>query len=500
VLSTQSYASGVRLRHVLPEAGFYGADDLAVTSCCADSRQIRRGDLFVAIAGTQHDGHDYVQEAIDAGAAAVLAEQYVPTPGLPVCTVRDTRSAYGRLCQALAGDPSQELPVIGVTGTNGKTTTSWLIASILKAAGGEVGVMGTLGYCDTVDSVAAPLTTPTAPVVASWLARMQANGCSHAVMEVSSHALAQHRVAGVQYDAACLTNIRRDHLDYHNSVQNYRDIKARLFRQLAPHGLSIINADDPASVECLTTLDGPVLTIGMEKPAEITATIVEQFRSEQTFLLSAGSDTVPVRTKMIGTHHVYNCLTAAALGLGYGIDLATIVRGLEMAPPVPGRLERIECGQDFGVFVDYAHTPDALLAVLKSLREVTEGRVICVFGAGGDRDRQKRSLMGRVVQTHADVTVVTSDNPRTEDPRAIVRDIMCGFKQPFGVEVQVDRAEAIRWALGEAREGDCVLIAGKGHEDYQIIGQRREHFDDREFARTWLYEKAAVADCFKRAA
>jgi UDP-N-acetylmuramoyl-L-alanyl-D-glutamate--2,6-diaminopimelate ligase len=226
----------------------------------------------------------------------------------------------------------------------------------------------------------------------------------------------------------------------------------------------------------------------MESSAELTAVEIEHFVSEHTFLLTAGSETIPVRTKMIGTHHVYNCLVAAAVGLAYGIDLPTIVRGLENLDHVPGRLERIECGQPFGVFVDFAHTPDALCGSLSTLREVVEGRIFCVFGAGGDRDQEKRPLMGRAVEQAADVAILTSDNPRNEPAEQIVRDILDGFHQPSSARVMLDRAEAIGWALGQARPGDCVLIAGKGHENYQIIGDRRIPFDDRDVAKSWLFE------------
>jgi len=358
--------------------------------------------------------------------------------------------------------------------------------------------MGTLGYCDSVHTEPAPLTTPPAPRVAECLARMVAAGCSHSVMEVSSHALCQGRVAGVQFDSAIVTNVRRDHLDYHGSVENYRQAKARVFELLAPQGLAVINADDPASVQYLTRIDGPVLTVGIERPAEITATVVEQYASEQTFLLTAGSDTLAVRTAMIGRHHVYNCLAAAALGLGQGIDLATIVRGLEAIQYVPGRMQRMECGQPFGVFVDYAHTPDALVTTLQTLREVTAGRVICVFGAGGDRDRQKRPLMGSVVERLADVAVLTSDNPRGEDPQAILNDVLRGCDRPDAVRALADREEAIHWALSAARPGDTVLVAGKGHEEYQEVDGRRFYFDDREVVRQWLYE-SAPADELSRA-
>jgi UDP-N-acetylmuramoyl-L-alanyl-D-glutamate--2,6-diaminopimelate ligase len=301
-------------------------------------------------------------------------------------------------------------------------------------------------------------------------------------------------VAGVDFDAACVTNVRRDHLDYHGTLRRYRKAKARLFEHLAPEGFAIVNIDDPVAESLLTQIDGPVLSVGIEGAAEITANVVERFVSEQTFLLSAGDETHVVRTPLIGAHNVTNCLLAAAVGMVYSIDLPTIVGGLQAIERIPGRLERVECGQPFAVFVDYAHTPDALSASLSTLREVTRGRLICVFGAGGDRDKSKRGMMGRAVEAESDLAVVTSDNPRGEAPRAIVAQILAGCRRPAAMQTIVDRREAIEWALAQARAGDCVLIAGKGHETYQIIGNRQFEFDDREVARRWLYQSPPALD------
>ena len=477
----------VSLRRLLPEAHFVGVDDVAVTGCACDSRQVREGELFVALVGRQCDGHEFIGEAVERGCAAVLSERSTPESGLPWCVVPNARDAYARLCQTLAGNPSRQLKLIGVTGTNGKTTASCLIAGVLSEAGHRVGVMGTLGCLDgrIVEPIAH--TTPPPDRLATLLARMVRNECTHAVMEVSSHALDQSRVAGTQFDAACVTNVTCDHLDYHANVHQYRLSKRRLFDHLADEGFAVLNGDDGGSAGFLRKLDGPVLTVAIEAAAEITAIAVEQCMSEQTFLLLAGSETAPVRTRMIGVHHIYNCLTAAAVGLAYGIELTTVVRGLESVGHVPGRLERIECGQPFGVFVDFAHTSDALDGVLKTLRSVTTGRLICVFGAGGQRDRQKRPLMGRAVERSADVAILTNDNPRHEDPQRIFHDVLAGFCTPEVVETIPDRVLAIHRALDVARPGDCVLIAGKGHETYQIVGDRHVPLDDREVAREWLY-------------
>jgi UDP-N-acetylmuramoyl-L-alanyl-D-glutamate--2,6-diaminopimelate ligase len=482
---------GLSLSRILPEATL-PSGEILISSCCADSRACRPGDLFVALPGSRANGHDHFREAIAKGASAVLASRPLGDCPVPVCYVDDVATAYGCLCQELAGNPARQLKSIGITGTNGKTTTSYLIGSVLAAGGHKAGVLGTLGYFDGDEWGDAPWTTPPQNVLAKWMARMVANGCTHAVMEVSSHALAQRRLAAVDLDVACVTNIRRDHFDYHRSWQKYRNAKARIFDHLTPEGFAVVNIDDAASEGLLDQVDGPVLTVGINGPAEITAVPVEQFASEQTFLLSAGDETIAVRTPLIGAHNILNCLMAAAVGMVYSIDLHTIVAGLEAIQRVPGRLERIECGQPFGVFVDYAHTPDALTASLNTLRGVTSGRLICVFGAGGDRDKPKRGLMGRAVESAADLAVVTSDNPRSERPEAILEQIVAGFQEPSAAQRIVDRREAIVWALEQAQPGDCVLIAGKGHETHQIVGDERFDFDDREVARRWLYESATL--------
>ncbi|HEV3138206.1 MAG TPA: UDP-N-acetylmuramoyl-L-alanyl-D-glutamate--2,6-diaminopimelate ligase [Pirellulales bacterium] len=476
----------VSLRELLSGAQFHGADDILVQSCASDSRDCRPGDLFVALRGTRSDGHDFVQEAISKGAQAILAEQADST-AVPACIVADAREAYGQICQALAGHPSQSMNIIGVTGTNGKTTTAHLIASVLRTAGYPTGLTSTLGYDDSADAVPAGLTTPSAPTLAHWLARMAKQECSHAVIEVSSHAIAQQRIAGLEFAQVCLTNLRRDHLDFHGTLAHYHHTKTRLFGYLSPGGLAVINADDPLCVENAPLLPNRVFTIGLQSTADLTASVVERLKSEQTFLLTAGNLTVPVRTAMIGDHHVYNCLMAAAVGLAQGIELATIVAGLEAVHHIPGRLERIECGQAFGAYVDFAHTPDALAVSLDTLREVTVGRIICVFGAGGNRDAAKRPLMGRAVESRADVVIVTTDNPRFEDPQAIAAEIFSGFERFGEARWIADRSEAIHYALSLAGPDDCVLVAGRGHEAFQQVGHDRVALDDRDLVRRYLY-------------
>lgn len=497
---TTRTGGGLSLRKLFPAARFVGATDIEVSSVTNDPNACQRGCLFVATeAISEADLHDDLQQAALSGAVAAVTGACSLDAGLPQCVVDDPAWALGIVSHALAGNPSQHVKTIGLTGTSGKTTTSLLLASILGEAGYQTGLMGTLGYCDGEVIEPARGTTPAAPVVADWLARMRASGCSHAVLELSSRGLAARRAAGVELDMVAITNVRRERLDLHGSVVNYREAKRQIFQQLSPEGVAIFNADDPVCCQFLSKHSGPALTVAMDRPAEITASVVEQFISEQTFLLTAGSDSVPVRTTLIGRHNIYNCLVAAAAGLVYGIDLSTIVRGIEAVDKVPGRLERIECGQPFGVFVDYVRSADSLAASLAALRPVTSGRLLCVFGCEGNRSPQQRLEMGRVAEAAADSIYLTSDHSRGEDPRGIARDVLRGIEQRSAVRVVLERPEAIALALTEARPGDCVLIAGRGHEEYRHENGRRQWVDDRDFAREWLYDIAEPTAFFRAA-
>jgi UDP-N-acetylmuramoyl-L-alanyl-D-glutamate--2,6-diaminopimelate ligase len=479
----------VSLRELLPEAKLLGGD-VHVTSCCGDSRGCRPGDLFAAMEGARCDGHDYADEAIAKGAAAILGERLLPL-GVPMAMVRDSREAFGRVCQRLAGNPGERMTVIGVTGTLGKTTTSLLIANILEAAGARVGILGSLGYCDSREAAPAEEATPHSAVLADWLARMHGAGCTHAVVEVSSEALAKRRIAGLRFDAAVLTNIRNGDLALHGTQENYVRGTRRLFEHLKPGGFGVLSADDRGSRPILNDLSHPVLTFGMDNEANLTAAVVEQHRSEQTFLMTAGRDSTAVRTPLVGDHFTADCLAALAVGLALGVDLHTAVRGLESVRSIPGRLERLECGQPFGAFIDAARTPDALTSTLRALRSVTPGRLLCVFGAEGERNRAARPLLGRAVERYADWGVVTSDNPRREAPLQIAHDILDGYRCPASAHILPDRKEAIQYALNKARAGDTVLIAGKGTESFQLIGGKRRAWSDREVALRWLYDVGA---------
>lgn len=482
---------GITLRRLLPTASFVGCVDIRIHAATECSFDCRPQTLFVALRGNNFDGHDFIHDAVQRGASAVLVEYPQTDVPVPQCVVRDTRLAYAQICSALSGDPSRHLSITGVTGTNGKTTTTWLVRSILAAAGLQAGLMGTIEYHDAVATERSPLTTPDSRTMSRWLAAMLANQSTHAALELSSHALDQSRCAGTHLDAAVITNITHDHLDYHLNYAAYRDSKIRIFDSLKPGAPAVLNADDPGSISCAAVAPGPLTTFGIHNSADVTGTILTQTAHGTEFILSAGAERVRVRTSLVGEHNVSNCLAAAAAMLNCGVTLEDIAAGIEALTSVPGRLERIDCGQDFHVFVDYAHTDDALRRAIAAVKSSTSGRVICVFGAGGDRDRTKRPLLGRA-GAEADIQVVTSDNPRSENPEQIIEEILTGMSGSGQAYVDADRAQAISWALREARSGDTVLVAGKGHETVQIVGRQTLHFDDRQVVRQTLEERMNV--------
>ncbi|HTN74635.1 MAG TPA: UDP-N-acetylmuramoyl-L-alanyl-D-glutamate--2,6-diaminopimelate ligase [Pirellulaceae bacterium] len=490
MLQATGRLGGISLRQTLSNARVYRGDDIVATRCSVEAKRVRPGDLFVALAMPQSDGHNEIDLAIERGASAILSERLLPID-LPHCVVPDSREALGRVCQELAGRPTEQLQTIGVAGTQGKTITSLLIASVLEAARKTCGVISTIGYSDGAEQVSASVSTPPAPELANWLSRMVLTGSSHAVVEVSRQALAERRIAGMSFDAAVLTSLRPSAFDEVGSLLNERQLQSRLIEQLKTSGFVIANADDVNVAAVVDKVACPVMTYGLYGEAEVTATILERHLSEQTFLLHAGSETIPVCTHMLGDHHVQHCLAAASVGLVLGIPLHIIARGLEAQRYMPGRLERLECGQPFGVFVDYARTPEMLTASLKAVRQVTQGRVICVTGAQGESHKALRPLLGRVLERMADKVIITSDSPRGEEPLQIAHEILDGMTDVGEPRLLPNRAKAIEWALSQARPGDTVLIAGKGDQDKQIIGKKQQTHDDREIARDWLYNVGA---------
>jgi murE/murF fusion protein len=467
-----------------------GDADVEITGVQSDSRAIKAGDVFVAIRGLRSDGHEFVAQVIAQGASAVVVERELPNVTVPQIVVDDSTRALGVLTGKIFGDPAKAMTLIAVTGTNGKTTTTYLVEAILAAAGHKPGVIGTVELRWGGQAVPASYTTPTPHMLHEALAKMRDAGCTHVVMEVTSIALAAQRVAGIEFEVAAFSNLTQDHLDFHGSMEGYRDAKRLLFtRHLT--GTAVVNVDDPEGAGMAAGAPRTLRVTAAGKPAEIR--VVEQDSTVRgiTAKLATPTGDVAIEAKpLIGHYNVENLALSVGIAEALGIPHDAIARGIAAVPGVPGRVQRVPNDADLDIFVDYAHTPDALRNVLSAMRPLTKRRLLCVFGCGGDRDPTKRPKMGAAVAELADLAFVTSDNPRTEDPRAIIDQILPGVPKPFFVHV--DRRIAIRAAICEATPGDVVVIAGKGHEDYQIVGTTKHHFDDREEA------AAAVLERFRR--
>lgn len=458
-----------------------------ITAVVFDSRKVVPGALFVCVRGFETDGHRYAAQVVSRG-AAVLVVDHLLDVDLPQIVVPDTRIALGVIARNFYGDPSGSLDIVGITGTNGKTTTTYILDAILRAAGRRTGVIGTVEVRIGDVRVPSKRTTPESAELQELLADMAAAEVSAVSMEVSSHAIDLHRVGGVSFAVVAFTNLTQDHLDYHHTLEAYRDVKKRLFTDF-PARARVIDIDTPIGEALAAEIarSFPVLASGRSARADIRAEDEVSGPTGTVFTLHTPEGAREVRFPLAGGYNVSNALIAAGSAIALGIDLDDVVVGLESAPQVPGRLERIECGQQFSVVVDYAHTPDSLDKALHALRQVTPGALRVVFGCGGDRDPSKRSLMGKVAGELADFTIVTSDNPRSEDPISIVHEVEDGVRGAGGnYEIEVDRGAAIARAIAVAKSGDCVLIAGKGHEDYQIFAEYTAHFDDREVAREAL--------------
>lgn len=484
----------VNLRRLFPAASFVGCGDIHALAATDRSSECGPNMLFAVIRGHRTDGYQYIQEAICRGATALLVDSPQPGVAIPQCVVPDVRRAYAELCVAQMAQPARNLGLAGVTGTNGKTTISWLIRSILQGAGKQTGILGTIEYSDGQNTESSSLTTPDPRTWARWLASMVTHGTTHAALELSSHALDQRRTAGTLLDVAIISNITQDHFDYHKNFEAYRLSKLRIFEYLKPAGLAVVNVDDPGSLSCLDDAPKRTMTYGLDGEADVTATIIEETLHSSRFRLVLGGDSQEIETHLIGRHNISNCLAAATAAMHFGASCSEIASGIEALASVPGRMEQVDCGQPFQVFVDYAHTEDALRRSVRFLRRLTPGRIICVFGAGGDRDRTKRPLLGNAA-SEADVAVVTSDNPRSEDQHQIIQEILAGFAAT-GIQphIEADREHAICWALDHAEAGDTVLVAGKGHETEQIIGTQRRHFDDRAVIRSHLEHNPSLVE------
>lgn len=470
-----------------PEAG-----DKTVVGMGQDSRTVPRGGLFAALRGQRVDGLAFAPRAVERGAAAVLVEAERGSEaqhlGVPVLAVPEVRRALAAIAAEVYGRPSERLDVIGITGTNGKTSVAHLVETMLREAGRQPGIVGTLGYrLGTSWEEPASHTSPEADALQRVLAEMVDRGADSCAMEVSSIALAADRVASTRFEVAVFTNLSRDHLDYHGTMEAYAAAKERLFFDCAPRHW-VVNIDDAHGAKLASRSKGAIRTSRLQPEAEVHVVAEEN----GVWRIATPADELAIRTKLLGRHNLENLLSACGVGVALGLSAEVIGRGLSLAPPVAGRLERCDDPRrdDVIAVVDYAHTPDALVRILAALRPVTKGALWCVFGCGGDRDRSKRPEMGRAVAEGADHAVLTNDNPRSEDPLAIADEVLAGFSaRGVAPRVELDRRRAIEMAVREAEPTDVVLVAGKGHETYQIIGEKTLDFDDREELRRALRQR-----------
>lgn len=474
--------------------------DVEVNTLQYDSRKISRGDCFVAIRGSGSDGHAFLQDAASRGASVLVVQDDGAIPdslcmhlGVIKIVVNDSRKALALMAANYYGHPSKRLTMVGVTGTNGKTTTSHLIRSMLMAAGQQTGLIGTISYHVGEKAIPASHTTPESLELNQLLAQMVDAGCSSVSMEVSSHALDQSRVHGIQFKAAVFTNLTQDHLDYHKTMEGYFAAKKKLFDSLPSDGWTIANQDDEAGKTILATSKGKTLSYGFEAAADVRATSIDLSMNGTLVGVNYKGTLTEIRSPLVGRFNAYNVLASFAVGTALELSASDIRKGIEQTAFVKGRFEKIQSPNGWTAIVDYAHTPDALEKCLRTIHDVLpkkgRGNILAVFGAGGDRDTAKRPLMGAIAAELADVCVITSDNPRTEHPDRIIADVLRGIRRKDGVFVEPDRRKAIRLALSQARSGDVVLIAGKGHEEYQILGTEKIHFSDREVVEEFLRQQ-----------
>lgn len=464
-------------------------EDIEITGVCYDSRKVRCGDLFVAVRGFESDGHKYIAMAAERGCAAVLCEE-APEGKIPYIRTDDSRLGLALAARNFYGDPSAEMKVIGITGTNGKTTTTILVKQILeKTLGAKVGLIGSVSNMIGSEEFHAEHTTPESCDLQAIFRRMADAGCTHCVMEVSSHSLVLHRVAGVHFAVGLFTNLTQDHLDFHNTMEEYAIAKSRLFSMC---GMAAANADDPWTETVLKKAPQPVYTFSAKSDdASLTARDIRLAPAGVRFCALEQGELVRVKTSLPGQFSVYNALAAIACARLLGVPLADAAAALETSHGAKGRVEPVPTDGDYSIFIDYAVTPDAIENVLTTLRGIAPKRLVMLFGAGGDRDRKKRPIMGKISADIADFVIVTSDNPRTEDPMSIIEEILPGVREgKASYKVICGRPEAIRWAIDNHQPGDVILLCGKGHEDYQIIGHEKIHMDEREIVAEHLAARA----------
>ncbi|MCC7351723.1 MAG: UDP-N-acetylmuramoyl-L-alanyl-D-glutamate--2,6-diaminopimelate ligase [Phycisphaerales bacterium] len=483
------------LRQLDSRLSFDSIPNIPITAIVDDSRRVIPGSLFIARPGTKTDGARFVADAATRGAAAILTQNRIDGCDLPQILIQDAASATPLLAHAFFGQPTQKVRILGVTGTNGKTTTTYLVRHLLSKIGRRCGLIGTVEIDDGKTTAEAAMTTPGAIELAGLLATMRDNGCQSCAMEVSSHALHQHRTAGIEFAAAAFTNLTGDHLDYHKTMDAYADAKAMLFEGLNDQAIAVVNAEDPHASRMVRDTSGRIIRFGLNQKADYQARDIAVTAQGSHFVLVTPDGQANVQMQLIGRHNIENALTAAALvGETFGLSVHQIAAGLKDAQGAPGRLQAVRSGQPFAVLVDYAHTDDALKNVLSALRSLAHGKLRVLFGCGGDRDRTKRPRMARTAVKFADLVIITSDNPRTENPQGIIDEILAGIPadKSTSVVVEPDRRRAIELALMDAQAGDIILLAGKGHENYQIIGTEKRHFDDVEEANRVLNDRLTV--------
>lgn len=500
-LTSQNTANGTTTRSMklsqlirgYPVLNVLGTLEKEIAAIAFDSRKVEAGTLFVAIHGLKQDGNRFIQDALQRGAKAFVTEVpiiqlnelgLVSNDVTAIC-VEDSRRALSWVSAEFYGRPSRNLNLMGITGTNGKTTLTYILEALFRTRGEATGVIGTINYRYGGIQAAAPVTTPESLDLNRMLHEMAREGVRACFLEVSSHSLALKRVRDMDFEIGIFTNLSRDHLDFHGTMENYKNAKKGLFRDntVKKH---IINTDDPAGREIAAEFQSSTLSVGIDHPAELMAEDCALSQEGSRFTLKTPSGSRVIQSELLGRHNIYNLLLGAAAAFLQGFSLEAIERGIQTIKRIPGRFERLDCGQNFSVVVDYAHTGDALENVLSAARAFTRKNVIAVFGCGGDRDRGKRAEMGRIALEQSDFAIITSDNPRTENPQRILDDIIQGVPSSAKIgrdyRVIASRGEAIECAVNHARKGDLVMIAGKGHEDYQILNTGTIHFDDREIA------------------
>jgi len=474
----------------IPRIQAEGVQDTDVSGVCYDSRRVRKGDLFVAIKGEKSDGASFIRQAVELGAVAVASERPMIRDGNAVYfTVPDAREFLADFSRVFFRDPAAGMELVAVTGTNGKTTTTYLLESIFRQAGKHCCVSGTIGMRTDSRRFDSRHTTPEASDLNRFLHQALEEGCTHGALEISSHSLILKRVYNMRFRVGVFMNLTADHLDFHKTMEEYFDAKRLLFSEENRNRIesAVVNADDAYGNRIGDSFSGRVMRFGFPKSADIHVLENRVGNDRTELVIATPGGEISFRTGLVGRHNAYNIMAAAGAALCMNIPPDRIREGVESLSEVPGRFERVDAGQDYMVIVDYAHTPDALLNLLNLVSELPHGRIITVFGCGGDRDRTKRPVMGSIAAQKSDISIVTSDNPRSEDPLDIIGDIVSGMEGSAGNYIVVpDRREAIGQAVASARSGDIVVVAGKGHEDYQIVGGTRTPFDDRLVAREWI--------------